>query len=206
MMAGILIWLTVSGQLGRNYAIWSAGSELRSSADTACAPLWVINARNDPAIHCYLTTDISRLCKPSERVHLAKTFRSYHREANRYVANVLVRMFGPLIFPSVTASQVGAAQEEARVSIMGEPAGKNYKPGAMRDLAETRMKDLERFNVDGLDQALAVQRLPDEEIIAAVKKIAESGLMSQDDFGWFADTFIDDAFGKVKRVTPICGD
>jgi hypothetical protein len=60
-----------------------------SAADADCKSKWVDEARNDPALACYLTTKTKRLCDPAEREHLAKFISAYEAQRKVFDAKVM---------------------------------------------------------------------------------------------------------------------
>ena len=202
-IAGIGLHLVTSGQLAANIRLWSAGSGLTSAADQKCKQLWVTNARNDPALECYLTTETARLCRSEERVHLANLLYRYRKESLYLAANVTVGVFAPRVLPLGGPDELEAVQARLEAIEKGQADDRRQLEAIQRAGAE-RAALIERFTADSLDAALGVAQLPDEWIIADIRSLAESGLMRKKDFGWFAGELVTAAFQNLKPGEPVC--
>jgi hypothetical protein len=180
------------------------GSGYKSSVDALCQPLWVKMARNDPALSCYLTADIARLCKPEEKSHLAAVIRRYRWDEYVSVAATAYSLVMPGLF--------GVAEDDGRETIDslmrarmgGKPLSPELEEKMINDIIASKKRGVERFKIAGLEKALEVETLSDEVFIQRIQYIGHQGYMSEWDFGVWNDRLVTEAFDGLRREASSC--
>lgn len=197
---GVIASMAASGGLRRNFAISLGG--LESSADSVCAPLWIANARNDPALDCYLTHNVERLCSVPEKLHMASVLRRYRFQTLRFEFNVLFAVLWPRLMPVATTEDLAQARAEVAAAIDGKAGPR--EPKALRKIAEARLRAIVESRPEGLDAALDVEELPQARHVASIRAIASRGLMKRHEFGWFPGDFVSAAFADIRADDKSC--
>lgn len=157
-----------------------------SVVDGQCARLWVARARNDPALECYLKQQASRLCETLERENLGWKFRLYAHDNGLFVADMAVTLVS---FNTNLAAQTAT-----------DPNGDTVK--AIQSAGDKSSKEI-RDN--GVAAAMRVNMIPRIKLVAMIHELALRGLISLDDFGWWPDSLISDAFEGMAGVKSPCG-
>jgi hypothetical protein len=193
-----------AGVLDLNIRLLVPWAKFTSAADPKCARLWVTHARNDPALRCYLTTDIARLCDPDERLHLASTLRRYRWDATMLWANTIIAAVRPLTMPVATPQQLQQAHQELSAQIDGH-SQPNREMSALRAITEKRIDNILNSRPATLDAALEVELLPHNELLSPLRAIAIAGFMRKGEFGWAAGGLVDEAFESIASG-QVCKD
>jgi hypothetical protein len=141
-----------------------------SVADAACKQKWVDEARNDPALSCYLTNQQSRLCNPDERKHLAMFISAYEGQRRIFEAKLVQY----LLTVQRNASQGKSFNESARL--------------AAKDVATDNMK-----------KAMRLKLLVDNEVRDLIVPLIKRGLISSDNFSWGYPHYVEAAFNRVPE-------
>lgn len=177
-----------------------AGDEDFVSASGAeCDKLWVENARNDPAISCYLTTNVSRLCDPRERAHLAGKFKTYKHQSTVFETQIVLTGLRTSI---ALQNQMGGQAQGMFTSLDNQINGK----GTKKDLqaVEKWTNSLENIQDHNLDAAFALKKVPDSSIVQMIRTLGESGYMTKWDFGWWTDSTVARAFDRLEVKESSC--
>jgi hypothetical protein len=182
-----------AGVLELNLRLLVPWTKFTSAADPTCAKLWVTHARNDPALRCYLTTDIARLCDSNERLHLANTLRRYRWDAAMLSVNTIIAAVRPLTMPVATPQQLQQAHRELSGHI-DDHSQPDREMSALRVITEKRIDNIAKARPVTLDAALEVEVLAPDKLVAPLRSIARAGLMSHGDFGWMPGGLVDEAF------------
>jgi hypothetical protein len=185
-----------AGVLGSNLRLLAPWTDLTSSADPQCAGLWVKRAQNDPALRCYLTTDVARLCNPNERLHLANVLRAYRWDSAMLSWDSIVSVVKPETMPAARSEEVQQLQDEIRASVEGRAAPRK-EMSALRKITEKPMENVSKARPATLDAALDVEALDPGEISGPLRSIALGGFMLKTDFGWLPGGMVDEAFEGV---------
>jgi hypothetical protein len=150
-----------------------------------CERLWVDEARNDPALECYLTSQKDRLCRDSEKKHLRWFISRYEGGKDAFQGK---------LWRYLLSVQTGMA--------WSKPAKKNED--TLQQYNRVVREQAGKLKTDELFvKALKMRTLTDEQLTALLRKLAENGYVSADDFGWRSPTWVTDAFTDVK-VNPRC--
>ena len=154
-----------------------------------CERFWVDEARNDPALECYLTSQVDRLCRVSEKEHLLwfvsryeKSKAAYERKLLGYLIGVKTGMKGP---PSKDA-------KGGRENIL-----KQY--GRVATNEALKLKGDEQFV-----KAVKMRTLIDTDLTKLLRKLAAKGLINEQDFGWGTPEWVSAAFVEPFKVMAIC--
>lgn len=150
-----------------------------------CERLWIDEARNDPALECYLTSQRDRLCRQSEKDHLIWFVGRYERGKAEYDA----KLWSYLIGVQKGMVKPGAEEKEDTIKRLNRVS---------REEA-LRLKADEKFV-----KAVKIRTLTDMQLSAMLRKLAEKGYVSSDDFGWSQPYWVEDAFTGKLKVTPSC--
>jgi hypothetical protein len=202
-MIGVAAHQARAGVLIPNIQLLAPWAKFTSVTDPLCSKYWVKHAQNDPALRCYLTTDIARLCNFNERLHLAHTVRRYRWDAAMLAINTVIAAVKPLTMPAATAKQMQQAQEGLSAQINGRP-DPNGGMSALRAITEKRMDNIAKARPATLDAALEVEVLAQDELLDPLRTIARAGLMKRGDFGWAPGRLVDEAFQGVAGGR-VCG-
>lgn len=177
-----------------------------SSADGACKKMWVPNAKNTPAIVCYLTTNVSRLCDPREKKHLAKVMRSYRND--RIAFSAQMSMAG---FKAVSIARGGESMNNMKImsqSVAKQSSNQNYQLSAAESKAFDEhgkmIKKMEAVGDDIFDRTRDMKHISDQALAAKIRKLGTSGYMAKGDFGWFPDELVKAAFTGIKAAGTAC--
>jgi hypothetical protein len=153
----------------------------QSVADKYCADKWVANARNDPALTCYLTSHTDRLCKPGEREHLAHIVQRYLLDQERFSRQLAISLAG-------VQMRVNSRQDGDIETRLGDA----YKAEA------------KRLKENGIDKAVKVKATKDEDLTALLRGLAVKGLVAETDFGWSPPPFVAKAFEGLGQHGSVC--
>jgi hypothetical protein len=165
---------------------WSKSEEvLVSAADGTCAQLWVNGARNDPALLCYLSHDVERLCKTSEKMHLAYTMKRYLSDKTDFEDKL--RRF--------TLSVPATLNAEGPIF---KADGSPEDP--MLEFNRVARQKAEELKAQGFDKALKLDSALDKDIQAMIWKLGERGLIQKSDFGWSPGYLVESAFQNHDNV------
>jgi hypothetical protein len=203
-MAGFSAHQARAGVLGLNLRLLMPWANFTSAADSACKRLWVRHARNDPALRCYLTADLARLCSAQERLHLASMFRRYRWDDAMLTANTIIAAVKPLTMPVGTPQQFQQAQQEISSRADSPPEPKTGV-SALQEITERRMDNIAKSRPATLDAALDVEPLAYDELLAPLRSIAMAGYMRKGDFGWAPGALVQEAFENVS-AGHVCED
>lgn len=165
------------------------GAPPKSILASKCERLWVDDARNDPALECYLTSQPDRLCRTSEKDHLLWFINRYEKGKSAYEA----KLFGYLIGVQTGMWKPGKTDAKGQ----SEDTLKKYTRVAQEQAL--KLKQDEAFV-----KATKMRTLIDPDLTALLRKLAAKGYVSEDDFGWRAPYWIADAFDKDLKVKPAC--
>lgn len=158
------------------------GEPPASVLQSKCEPLWNDGARNDPALQCYLTSQVDRLCKPGEKAHLLWLFTRYEKDKATFEG----KLRGYLL-----AVQFGMARGG------GDDTLKTYNRVSKEEAL--KLKSDAAFV-----KAMKLPTVTDSELTAFVSKLAAKGYLSRNDFGWRSPSWVTDAFTEDLKVTPVC--
>jgi len=159
--------------LAASWMTWRAAPE--SSADAACKGLWVDKARNDTALRCYATMDISRLCNPAERAHFGWLVAQYVVDE---------KAFNQTLLSSIAMV--------AFANVRQATAGKDG-PGTLQDdpAMVAQIKDLRD---SGFLKAMKLPVLRDGEVTALIQNLASKGYIHRNDLAWHLPTALEKGF------------
>jgi hypothetical protein len=195
-LAGFGMHQARAGVLGLNMRLLAPWSKFTSAADAICASLWVTEAQNDPALRCYLTVNVARLCDAGERLHLAHILRRYRRDAAMLSVNAVVSVVKPMTMPVATPRKLSQAETELKTR-MNDRSGARRDMTALREVTEKRMDNIVKARPATLDAALEVETLARDELVGPLRLIALAGRMQKGDFGWMPGSLVDEAFEGV---------
>ena len=142
-----------------------------SSADAACKGLWVERARNDMALRCYATTDISRLCDPQERVHFGWLVARYVEDERTFNQTLLAII--PVLALAQARQVEGAAHDKAL-------------PPQLQDLKNS-----------GFEKAFRLPVLRDGEVTALIQNLAHKGYLHRGDLAWHLPARLENGFATI---------
>ena len=157
------------------------GSAPISTADKYCESKWVENARNDPALVCYLSSHTDRFCQPNERRHLAYVVERYLLDQERFGRQLAISLAG--VRSRANNSQNGEIQATLNAA---------YKTEAQR------LKD------NGMEKAMKVRARKDEDLTVLLRALATRGLVEVQDFGRSPPDFILKAFLDLGQINKTC--
>lgn len=218
----VLVVVTLIAAIFCGWWAWSLKSNayaevtLVSAADGVCKSLWVKDARNDPALLCYLQSQTNRLCSANEKQHLAQVFERYFRDGEKFQHNlvdlrdlpkqaaatnvaavaVVMSAAGSMAFEGATFSSTS----KGTVDPMESPELQD----AMRKINDSYNAELKRLKTPALLASMAVAQLPRSQLVEALRRLGEKGYVQKSDFGWFPDAMIADALADVQVVKPAC--
>jgi hypothetical protein len=215
--------IVVAGFLGG----WNYGGpsfadypEMPSVADDYCKHLWTRNAKNDPALLCYLTTLPERLCRPTEKQSFVALVALYRNHTNQFQRDLQTAYNAPRWATLTRPGEFIAALYET-VMIVGDDGTfsstahpKSGTPGSgpqplpntysMQKLQEHFRADAKRFMSPTLPEAMKVHRVPYHQLVDALRSLHKNGYINKSDFGWFPDSFVLDALGYETSAVSDC--
>lgn len=160
---------------------WFGSEEPKSAMADQCDKLWVVKARNDPALECYLTVRKSRLCSAEERAHLVRFIGRYEREKSVFEA----RLRGFLVRTQWNMIRSNQSDQFQRLQSVSQ--------GEARKMRE-----------EGFADALKIRTLADLDLTSLVRALAEDGYIAASDFGWRAPYWVNDALEPRPTVRNKC--
>lgn len=162
------------------------GEPPKSIRASKCDRLWVDEARNDPAIECYLTSQTDRLCRPTEKEHLLWLISRYERDKAKFNAKLL---------GYVVNVQMGMAKPDNGTGV----------DDVLKKHARVSREEAQKLKQDeAFVKAMKMRSLIDTELTALLRKLAAKGYIKEDDFGWRSPDWVMEAFGKSLDVKPAC--
>jgi hypothetical protein len=146
----------------------------RSRVASVCDQGWRDDRENRDQVHCYMTTDVERLCDPSERLALADKLRAYQVASDRAIGRVAVSVLQSFGKPGVM--EMGMADAKSRdpnLSDEARAAQSEKVMGMAHDFLAPTQKPLEEgfANKHGI-----------VTILNDVKSLAEQGYLAASDF------------------------
>ncbi|MDP8996215.1 MAG: hypothetical protein M3O03_04325 [Pseudomonadota bacterium] len=160
-----------------------------SRVDASCASLWVKDARNDPALTCYLTRDIKRLCAPAEKIHLGYIMKRYNSDRASYEA---------MLASYIAGTRIGFSQ------------GPKQRADGTTETSVEQIHRVSRENAQvlkerGFDKAFRLNSSLDDDLVELIRKLGEDGYMTEADYGWFAGDLVVQAYHGLGPVpAPSC--
>ena len=159
--------------LSASWMTWRAAPE--SSADAACKGLWVDMARNDMALRCYATTDISRFCNSTERTQFGWLVARYVQDE---------RVFNQTLLSSIVLVALANARQAS--SGKDSPATVQIDPALAAQIKELRDS--------GFLKAMKLPVLRDGEVTALIQNLASKGYIHRNDMAWHLPTALEKGF------------
>ena len=178
-----------------------------SQADAECRDLWVPNAKNTPAIVCYLTTNVARLCDPREKKHLAKVMKQYRLDRHSFDSQmVFAGMKAAVVMQNSlsTSNVTGMFKAIDEVSREGGPGPSVAGVQAFESHMKTLQKLDDISSSGSLEAALELEHIPDKELVKKIRRLGTEGYMTKGDFGWMSDELVGSAFEKVQEPKSSC--
>jgi hypothetical protein len=164
-----------------------------SVADNVCGKAWKDKGNNDSSISCYLTTNVTRLCKSEERTHLAAKFKQYSLDYQYFLA----------------AQQVDGLKAKVKVQqnivhLLNNPAElKKHMSGEYDNFFDDPLNRAS-FNNGRLWMEMNNQRDDRKKVVDLVRGVGEMGYMTKGDFGWFPDSRVNEAFEDIVAKPSPC--
>jgi hypothetical protein len=178
-----------------------------SAADGACKSMWVPNGKNSAALSCYLTTNVSRLCDPREKKHLARVMRSYRNDLVAYDSQMMMSGFKAVAIARSSESMNNMkimSQSVARQSKNQDYRLSSAETKAFADHSKMVQKMEEAVRTPGIMGSIGKAQVSDEALAAKIRRLGTSGYMSKGDFGWFVDVLVTNAFDSIKVAGSVC--
>jgi hypothetical protein len=150
-----------------------------------CERLWLDEARNDPSMECYMTSQPDRLCRQSEKDHLVWMASRYQKARSLYEG----KLWGYVI----------GVQRGMLTTAGGKNEGVQEKLTRVSAMEAARLKKDEAFV-----KAMKMPSLLDSELTTMMRRLAEKGYVSADDFGWSAPAWVSEAFDGPLKVKSVC--
>jgi len=146
----------------------------QSRVASVCDKGWQDDRENRDQVHCYMTTDVERLCDPRERRALADKLRAYQVASDRAIGRVAVSVLQSFSQPGV--KEMGMAEAKSRDPNLSEEeraAQLKKVTGMAHDYLAPTEKPLEEgfANKHGI-----------VTILNDVKSLAEQGYLAASDF------------------------
>ena len=167
----------------------SWGGSPKSILASKCEQLWVDEARNDMALQCYMTSQVDRLCRDSEKAHLLWYISRYQNARKQYEA----KLWGYLI-----GVQFG----------MAKPGQKNVsgtREDTLAKLNRVQGEQAQKLKQDAaFVKATKMRTLIDDDLTRMVGRLAAKGYLTGNDFGWRSPAWVTDAFTDELKVAPAC--
>lgn len=154
-----------------------------------CERLWLDEARNDPALECYLTSQTDRLCRESEKQHLLWFITRYQNERKVHEGK---------LWGYVLGVQVGMASPP-------QPGADGKRDGFVDHYTKVSAAQAAKLKADeAFVKAIKLRSLTDGELTALVRKLAVKAYITEDDFGWSSPSWVTDTFDGSYKVKPAC--
>ncbi len=149
-----------------------------SVSDSTCEGLWINRAQNDPALACYLKHKVSRLCDPVEREHLSWIFERYTHDKAAFGVDMAVTL--------------ASVNFNTNKQMAENPDG-----DAMLAMSKAGQIVSRELKANGIAAAMRNDMIPRNVLVDAITDLGKKGLIDVNDFGWFPDSLITQAFIDV---------
>lgn len=169
---------------------FSWGDPPSSVLASKCERLWVDEARNDPALECYLTSQTDRLCRTGEKEHLLWFIRRYEKGKSRFDAKLL----GYLAALKFGMAMPGPKDAEGRPEDILKKYGRVARQEALKLKSD-----------DAFVKAVNIRTMIDTELTVLLRKLAAKGYVAEEDFGWASPDWVTEAFDRGLKVKQSCG-
>ena len=146
----------------------------QSQVASVCDEGWKDDRENRDQVHCYMTTDVERLCDPRERRALADKLRAYQVASDRAIGRVAAAVLHSSGKPNVM--EMGMAEARSRDPNLSEEeraAQMTKVTGMAHDYLAPTQKPLE----EGFTNKHGIVT-----ILNDVKSLAEQGYLAASDF------------------------
>ncbi len=174
-----------------------------SSVDRTCSEGWEKEKSNVDQMNCYLTTNVRRLCDPSERAHLVATVERFQDDYRVWNQRFYAASMGTVAKARVHSMEIGL--QDAKIQ------------RAMRDPNATEDERAEHMNkmmgmmdnvMSGTNKVLAERRneTPFYKLEDEIKHLASKGYIQADDFGSRPPHWVTRGLKAVKSVRPACSN
>lgn len=167
-----------------------------SKLDRQCGSTWKSSSSNIDELHCYMTTNITRLCDPRERAHMMETITRFEKDYASYdmrfkaaAMQTAASAFGNSMQLGMMDAQMHrAATEEEKLERMGqimERVGDIMAP-AHNVMTEKR------------------NRRKLHELTPALSALVTDGYVSAKDFKGRQSQWMREAFSKARAPSKSC--
>lgn len=199
VMGGVMFFPGLGGDSLTSLFAWKKAEKVVhvSSLAPQCDKGWQANERNVDQMHCYLTTDIQRLCKPEEKQALFDKIDAYEDAAADINAQ-----FGAASMQVLAGSQVNGLA-------IGLADAKSRDPNATADQrSEQQQKalDLGAKTLSPLDAVILrdsrTHKLPSYQIELDIAELARKGYLQSADISWNAPDWVTTGMRDAGTPAP----
>ena len=168
---------------------------LVSSVDRTCGEGWEKDQSNVDQLHCYLTTNVSRLCDPSERRHLAATIDRFDRDYVVWKGRMFGVAMATVAKMKVNGPQIGLQMGKISKSLNDPNVSDDEIEGMMANVVPSIPDSVKSQKVN----SISFYKLEEE-----FARLAAKGYMTEQDFGWGKPIWVSNGLKVAKSVKPVC--
>jgi hypothetical protein len=180
LIAGIGAFVASDRAAGFRQAFWEnimgppPEPDYRSRVASVCDEGWKDDRENRDQIHCYMTTDIERLCDPRERRALVDTLLAYQAASDLAIGRVAVSVLQSFAKPGVM--EMGMAEAKSRDPNLSEDE-RAAQFAKVNGMAQGYLAPTEKPLEEGFRNTYGIVT-----ILNDVKSLAEQGYLAASDF------------------------
>jgi hypothetical protein len=182
-------------------SLFGGGAEAQmahvSRLDRTCGEGWQKDQSNVDELHCYMTTQVSRLCDAAERKHLVATIERFTKDYAVYDARFNVAAMGTIVSVNANAVQLARADSRSRDPRLTEDQ-RNEALGQAVGIAGKALEGVEKVRSKKINSVKFYQ-LEDD-----LKTLITGGYVAAKDLDPSRANWIRRAIAGARTVNPSC--
>jgi hypothetical protein len=177
LIAGTGVFLASDRAAGFRHAVWEdimGPPPYQSRVASVCDAGWQYDRENRDQVHCYMTTDVERLCDPRERRALVDKLQDYQIASDLAIGRVAISVLQSFGRPGVMA--MGMAEAKSRDPNLS-PEERAAQMAKVTGMAHDYLAPTEKPLQEGFRNKYGIVT-----ILNDVKSLAEQGYLAASDF------------------------
>jgi hypothetical protein len=169
----------------------------QSRVASVCDEGWQDDRENRDQVHCYMTTDVERLCDPRERRALVDKLLAYQDASDRALGRVAIAVLQSVAKPGVM--DMGMAEAKSRDPNLSEEE-RAAQLAKVNGMAHDYMAPTEKPLQEGFTNKHGIVT-----ILNDVKSLAEQGYLAASDFPTTMPKIVREGLAAAHSVAaPSC--
>jgi hypothetical protein len=197
VMGGVMFFPGFGGGGIASLFTWSKPVKVlhASSVAAQCDKGWQANERNVDQMHCYLTTDIGRLCRPEEKLALFDRIEAYEDAAADIEAQFGAASMQVIAGTQANGLAIGLADAKSR-----DPnASADERQAQEQKAFELGAKTLSRLDAV-IEREARTHKVPTFQLGMDIAALAQKGYLQDADVSWSAPDWV--SRGMRSAGTP----